>query len=76
MKKILITVIGTLCTAAIYVGINTYTNNSQTYLLTQNVEALTRGENVSGTVNCEGDGSLYCPLTNTSKYSLIIYSQN
>lgn len=36
--------------------------------LDENVEALLSGESVSGVIECDGAGNLYCPLTHTNEF--------
>lgn len=36
--------------------------------LDENVEALLSGESVSGVIECDGAGNLYCPLTLTNEF--------
>lgn len=40
-----------------------------------NIEALAGGEDVHATVDCNGSGSIYCPVTNSSTYKEIIIRQ-
>ena len=37
----------------------------------ENLEALMAGEGVSGVIECDGEGQLYCPLTNTNVFGEI-----
>ena len=36
--------------------------------LDENVEALLSSESVSGVIECDGTGNLYCPLTHTNEF--------
>lgn len=37
----------------------------------ENLEALMASEGVSGVIECDGEGQLYCPLTNTNVFGEI-----
>jgi hypothetical protein len=76
MRKLVLTF--TLLMAAslsIALFTNKCDNKGRLELFEDNVEALAQGEGVSGIIECQGEGGLYCPLNQKTIYRIIIISQ-
>lgn len=75
-KKILSGVFALGLLATVGFGVNkSMSSTDLNDLVLSNVEALADGETVSGMIECNDPGSLYCYLTNKSEYREILIYQ-
>ena len=75
MKKTFVTIASLALCAAMFLGFIAYQQSSNLDpLLKENIEALA-GEPVEAIIKCDGDGAIFCPLTQTSVYRTITITQ-
>ena len=75
MKKALIAASAAIILAAGAATCWTMCSGSEDEFFNENLEALMDNEGVSAAINCAGEGRIYCPLTNTSEFKEVTYSQ-
>ena len=75
MKKAIIAASAAIILAAGAAAFWTVFGGNEDEFFNENLEALMSGEGVSAVINCAGEGRIYCPLTNTSEFKEVTYSQ-